>query len=182
MTRRFLFSLSISLTIHFFGVVGFKSFFYSPQKKNFSNLKRSHGIKVSIRLARPKKFEKVNKHKKGTFKDQQKSQKLTSSSKSKKSGGDLKAMSKYLKSIRDLIDKSKFKSKIASRLKLHDTIRVGFVVYRDQKIRDIEVLKKSSHLQLNLSAIKTLKDIESIPAFPSEIKRDKIPLEIDISY
>lgn len=147
-------------------------------------------IKISLRQERKEMrkikspiFKKIGKKKieKEKVKESRKESHQVKT-KALKSRGEETVLSKYLNQIRSLIEKHKFKSRLADKLKLTGRVIVGFTIVSPNSLVELEIVKSSGRKMLDNSALQTLKNIPELPVIPLELKLKKIPLKMDITY
>lgn len=181
-----LISLLISIFIHVLVLAGIT---YNASCNDSDALNHSNQTGVSsikARLIIREKVKKVstlgtrkaklpNKTSKGQSKLDDKSLKA------KDSGND-SILSKYLSDIRELILKNKYKSSVASRLKLTGTTVLSFKIQFPNSLKEVKVIKSSGKRPLDESAIKTIQRIEKIPSIPSKLELEEITMTLEMVF
>lgn len=184
-----LWTLSLLASLLFHGVL-FISFNKNLFQKKIVYSKNIGKASIKIKLTQTiVKKEKIEPLKKSTKKIQDKTPKkknqknvTANNAKEKSTAGDEVLMNKYLSEVRSAIAKNKYKSPMATRLKLTGSVKMQFLIKRPAMISDIKVIEASRFSQLNDSAVQTIQSTSDIPIIPEEIKLNEIPLTLVITY
>lgn len=187
MSKQLLGGILISIVFHLLLLFGLNRFELT-EKTNFSDKLGKSKIKTYLKVVSIKKKRKKNTpNKKGLLpkKVEKREKKETLNNdvtKSKANSGEDTEVARYLSALRSEIVKNKYKSKVATLMKMKGAVELSFKVVWPNKIIDLQLVSKSKHAPLNDSARKTIERISSIPAIPKSLKSKEIEVSIQVIY
>lgn len=185
MNKKLLLSLGCSLAIHLLLFIGLRNIDFQP-KLNFSVKQGESQIRASIEIYE-RQTEQVVKENKASI-GQKKSKKIqkklrpSKSAKGQQDRGKNSILAKYLASIRVVVAEHKVKTRMAKKLNMTGQVKVGFSISAPNIMENLHIIEKSKHIQLDDSALRTVKSVPSFPSIPGELERAEIPVVLVIIY
>jgi TonB family protein len=179
-----------SIIIHIFLIISFSETKLSS-KTNFSENLGSRQIKATLTLyeRRPEKkkiLPKTNSLKPTKTNTQSVLQRTTTKpslgARGSKDSGSKALMAKFLSQVRAQIAQSKFKTKMARRLKLKGKVKLNFILKKPNIIDKISIIESSNIKQIDQSALQTIDSVKDLPSIPLKLNRVEIPITLVISY
>ena len=89
---------------------------------------------------------------------------------------------KYLANLREEINKNKYYPRISNRLKEQGVVTLSFRVFKNGKIKNIKIKQSSKKSRLNNAAIKAVEDTSGFKAFPKEIRKEYLDIDLKIGF
>lgn len=107
---------------------------------------------------------------------------LFQSAKGQANKGETGLTARYLSQIRESIEKSKYKSPLAQRLRLKGSVGLSFKILWPNQIKEIKIIDSSRHKALDYSALKSIESIKEIPHMPQAISQDVLAVNLRLVY
>jgi TonB family protein len=189
MNKFLILSLLASLLLHGVFFINFdKDLFHS--KDVFSKKLGDPSIRIKIssvlqqKRTFPKRISEKNQKSKSRLKSVTQKSKNTQSNKSKEKStqGNETLLNQYLSKVRSAIVQNKFKSSMATRLRLKGSVKLQFMIKTPSQVTGIKILEASRFKHLNNSAVQTIKTTTNIPPIPRDLNLLEIPLTLAIIY
>lgn len=169
---------------------------FSSQDQNLTNYSEELGqakIKVSVQLRKIEKIipqekpkPKSNKSKKLQPLDKPAETKpidnIQGVDEQKANIGEKTLIANYLSKVRDIVEKYKYKNRIATRLNYKGKVKIGFDITWPNQISNRKVIESSGNGALDDSALETIARIDQLPQMPEKIKDTKLSVNTIINY
>lgn len=88
----------------------------------------------------------------------------------------------YLNLVRQEIDKHKRYPLLAKRRSLKGSVRLKFVILRNGRAKDIQVVQSSGYNILNEAALEAVKKANPFPPFPEEMEESLLIIEVPVNF
>jgi TonB family protein len=88
----------------------------------------------------------------------------------------------YLGSVYARIERRKYYPEMEQKKYHEGVVRVGFVISKDGRLKDVWLIKGCKHSALNQAALRTIKRAAPFSPIPDQFEKDGLPITMDIVY